>query len=139
MILVDTSGLLAALFADQNHHRECAQALLDAEPPLVLSPFVLAEADYLIQKFGGTDAELLFLEEIARGVYALDLFSESDVQEAREIIARYKDLQIGLADASIVVLSQRRNCRDILTLDHRHFRALRFAGRRSFRILPTDL
>jgi predicted nucleic acid-binding protein len=137
VILVDTSGLLAALFSDQRHHRECAQALLDAEPPLVLSPFVLAEADYLIQKFGGTRAELLFLEEIARGVYDLALFAEDDVKEAREIISKYEDLQIGLADASIVVLAERRNCREILTLDRRHFRALRFAGRRSFRIIPA--
>jgi predicted nucleic acid-binding protein len=139
VILVDTSGLLAALFADQRHHRACAAALLDSEPPLILSPFVLAEADYLIQKFGGIDAELLFLDEIARGVYELPPFDKSDVTQARDIIARYRDLNIGLADASLVVLSGRYDCRDILTLDHRHFRALRPPARRTFRILPTDL
>jgi predicted nucleic acid-binding protein len=46
---------------------------------------------------------------------------------------------IGLADASIAVLAERYGCREVLTLDHHHFRALRFSRRRSFRILPDDL
>lgn len=138
MILLDASGLLAALFADQRFHAACAAALLEAEPPRILSPFVLAETDYLIQKFGGLDAELLFLDEVARGVYELAPFEQTDVEQAREIIAKYRDLAVGLADASIAVLAARYECRDVLTLDHRHFRALRHSGRRSFRILPED-
>jgi hypothetical protein len=138
VILLDTSGLIAALFADQNHHQECGRALLDATPPRILSPFVLAEADYLIQKFGGVDAELPFLEEVARGVFEIAPFGASDVREAREVVVKYRDLGVGLADASIVVLAGRYGCRDILTLDLRHFRALHPPGRRSFRILPAD-
>lgn len=138
MILLDTSGVLAALFEDQNHHQACASALVQAEPPLVLSPFVLAEVDYLIQKFGGTTAEVLFLEEVARGVYELPSFDPRDIKRAREVVENYRDLEIGLADASIVVLAERYDCRDVLTLDHRHFRALRSSGRRGFRLLPAD-
>ena len=41
MILLDTSGLLAALFSDQNRHEECARALREASPPRIVSPFVL--------------------------------------------------------------------------------------------------
>ncbi len=48
VILVDTSGVLAALFSDQAQHEECASALRGATPPLVLSPFVLAELDDLL-------------------------------------------------------------------------------------------
>jgi predicted nucleic acid-binding protein len=51
---------------------------------------------------------------------------------------RYGDLQIGLADASIVVLAERHGTSDILTLDLRHFQALRVGGRKRFRILPAD-
>ena len=138
MILVDTSGLLAALFADQDEHEACARALLDARPPRILSPFVLAETDYLIQKFGSVDAELLFLEEVARGVFELAPFGARQVAAAREVIGKVRDLKIGLADASLVVLAGLYDCREILTLDRRHFRALRPPGRRSFRILPAD-
>jgi len=138
VILVDTSGLLAALFEDQNDHEACASVLREAAPSRVLSPFVLAEADYLIQKFGGIEAELLFLEEVARGIYDIPPFGERDVAEAREIIEKYRDLGVGLADASIAVLAARYDCRDVLTLDLRHFRALRPRPRRTFRILPAD-
>ncbi len=48
-------------------------------------------------------------------------------------------LGIGLADASVVVLAERYGTYDILTLDERHFRAMRpLTGRRSFRLLPAD-
>lgn len=138
MILLDTSGILAALFPDQNQHSQCARALRDADPPLILSPFVLAEVDYLIQKFGGIEPELLFLAEIGRGAYELAPFTETDVELARAIISKYRTLRLGLADASIVVLATRYDARDVLTLDERHFRAVR-ARRKAFRLLPADL
>lgn len=139
MILLDTSGILAALFPDQNRHVECARALLDATPPLIISPFVLAETDFLIQKFGGVDAEILFLAEIGRRAYALADFDANDVEAARRIVTKYRTLGIGLADASIAVLSARYRTVDVLTLDERHFRAIRPAPRKHFRLLPSDL
>jgi predicted nucleic acid-binding protein len=138
LILVDTSGILAALFSDQNRHEECAEALLNATAPLIISPFVLAETDYLIQKFGGVDAETLFLAEVGRGAYELATFDEDEVEAARHIITKYRPLGIGLADASIAVLAVRYDTLDVLTLDERHFRAIRPAPRKSFRILPAD-
>jgi len=138
VILVDTSGILAALFSDQNWHEECAEALLTAAPPRIISPFVLAEADFLIQKFGGVEAETLFLAEVGRKAYELATFDEEDVEEARRIITKYRSLRIGLADASIAVLAARYDSFDVLTLDERHFRAIRAAPRKNFRILPAD-
>jgi len=139
MILLDTSGLLAALFTDQRRHHACAAALLEAKPPLVVSPFVLAELDYLVAKLAGVDVELELLAEVAREAYRLADFDHRDVEEARGVIARHADLGIGLADASIVVLSRRLGCLDLLTLDERHLRVLRGSKDRPFRILPADV
>ena len=61
----------------------------------------------------------------------------ADVARAHAIIQRYADLQISLADASIVVLSERHRGRDVLTLDERRFRVLT-ADRKPFRLLPAD-
>ncbi len=138
MILLDTSGIIAALFADQLHHEECAEALRKAAPPRIISPFVLAETDYLIQKYGSIQAEMMFLQDIADGAYLVAPFDErDDLEFARQVIFNYEELGIGLADASIVVLAERYGCRDVLTLDHRHFRAFRL-GRKRFRLLPAD-
>jgi len=136
MILVDTSGLLAALFADQKHHEACARVLREAPPPRILSPFVLAELDYLILKYGGIDAELAFLAEVSGGAYELPSFDRYDIERAMDFVAKYRDLNIGLTDASIVALARRYTCRDVLTLDQRHFRAIRIDGRRAFNLLP---
>ena len=71
-------------------------------------------------------------------MYRLEPFTQADVATARDVITRYADLEIGLADASIVVLAGRYDVRDVLTLDERHFRALRTLDRRRFRLLPAD-
>jgi predicted nucleic acid-binding protein len=139
VILLDTSGLLSALFPDQRHHRACATALLTAEPPLVVSPFVLAELDYLITKYANVQAEIDFLGDVAAGAYAVAPIGPSDIARAVEVIEGYRDLDIGLADASIVVLAERYETSDVLTLDERHFRSLRTENGQSFRLLPADV
>jgi predicted nucleic acid-binding protein len=138
LILLDTSGLLSAIDSSQRYHAECAAALSKASPPLLLSPFVLAELDYLLSRHVGSAAQAALLDEVARGAYQLEPFGASDVAAAKEVLARYPKLQIGLADASLVVLAERHRARDILTLDERHFRAVRPRGRKRFRLLPLD-
>lgn len=138
MIILDTSGLLSAIDASQRHHAACAEILAEATRPLVLSPFVLAELDYLLATQVDGQAQLALVDEVARGVYRLESFSAHDVAVAGDVMRRYANLAIGLADASIVVLAQRHGTRDVLTLDERHFRAVRAADGRRFRLLPAD-
>lgn len=137
MILLDTSGLLAAIDGGQRLHAATAAALAAAPGPFLLSPFVLAELDYLIAKRVGASARKALLDEVIRGAYRLELFSATDVAAAQRVIERHRDLGISLADASIVVLAARHETRDLLTLDERHFRVL-MAARRPFRLLPAD-
>jgi hypothetical protein len=136
--LLDTSGLLAAVDASQRHHAQCAAVVAAAKGPLLLSPFVLAELDYLIATRVGPTAQADLLEEVVRGAYRLETFGAADVALAREVIARYPELRLGLADASIVVLAARHGTRDVLTLDQRHFRTVRTLDRKRFRLLPAD-
>jgi uncharacterized protein len=137
VILLDTSGLLAALDVSQSHHREAAASLAEARPPLLLSPFVLAELDYLIASRVGPTARASLLEEVQRGAYLIETMTGADVAHAHAVIQRYADLHISLADASIVVLSERRRVQDVLTLDERHFRVLTSSGK-PFRLLPAE-
>ena len=137
MILLDTSGLLAALDTSQNWHAQAAASLGAAGPPRLLSPFVLAEVDSLLAARVGEAARAGLLREVERGAYTLAPMSAADVGLARAVIERYADLGISLADASIVVLSERHGLVDLLTLDQRHFRVLESQGS-PFRVLPAD-
>lgn len=138
MILIDTSGLLSALDESQRYHPECAPVLGETSPPLLLSPFVLAELDYLLMRHVGHHAQSALLDEVARGAYQLEAFGAADVARAKAVIDRYPDLEIGLADASIVVLAERHGVTEVLTLDQRHFRTMRIGPRKRFKVLPFD-
>ncbi len=139
MIILDTSGLLAAIDSSQRFHTAAKRALEAASGPLLLSPFVLAELDYMILAHVGRGQEITLLEEVARGTYRLEPFSAEDVARAMEVIKQHADLELGLADASNVVLAARYDTYDILTLDERHFRALAGPQERPFRLFPADL
>lgn len=138
MIVLDTGGLYAALDANESLHGRAVAALVAARPPRLLSPFVLAELDYLIGSRVGHDAQLALVDEVARGTYQLAPFGNDDVARARRLMDRYADLRIGLADASVVVLALEHKTVDLLCTDERHFRALRGPGGRPFRLLPAD-
>lgn len=130
-MIADTSGLLALFNAREPVHATVREIVAQQEEPLVVSPFVVAELDYLVAKRLGVEAEVAVLEELAGGAYHLPGFDASDIAAARSIIRRYADQQIGIADASIVVLAKRLGTRAVLTLDRRHFDVLRpFTGGR---------
>ena len=99
-------------------------------------PFILAEMDDLIGKMAGVSIELEFLAEVARQAYGLVPFTATDVEEARGVIESYSGLDVGLADASLVVLSRRQRVRDVLTLDERPLPAV--AGRSRASLSPLS-
>jgi hypothetical protein len=136
LILLDTSGLWSALDAAQRSHAQARASLLAAAPPLLLSPFVLAELDYLAARVGSS-ARTSLLAEVESGAYQLEPLSGADVGEALTLIRRHAGLGVSLADASVVVLARRHAVQDLLTLDERHFRTLAVDGR-PFRLLPAD-
>jgi predicted nucleic acid-binding protein len=138
VIVLDTSGLLAALDADQRHHGPARQALASDDGPLLLSPFVLAELDYLLLERVGPEAEQALLDEVAAGAYDLVPFGVAEVATAAELIGRYSDLRIGLADASIAVIAAAARTTRVLTLDERHFRSMRPLWGEAFTLLPAD-
>ena len=138
MIVVDTSGLFAALVDTEVHH-DAARAALEADArPIVVSPFVLCELDYLLSTRTDIDAELGLLADVAGGAYDLAAFDSRDVAAALALIDRYRDLGIGLADASVVLLAERYETDRLLTLDERHFRGLRTTAGAHFTLLPAD-
>jgi predicted nucleic acid-binding protein len=138
VIVLDTSGLLAAIDASQDRHAAAAAVLRASTGPLLLSPFVLAELDYLISTRVSSAAARALLDQVAAGVYRLEPMDADDVAAACEVRDRYVGLELGLADASLVVLADRYGTSDVLTLDERHFRTLRGPAGRPFRILPAD-
>ncbi len=138
MILLDTSGLLAVFDRAARVHDRARAALESERAPWVVSPFVLAELDYLVKTRLGIAQELRTIEEMASGAYEIACFDRDDVQAAAVIVSKYLDLGVGLADASLVVLAGRYRTERILTLDERHFRVLQSPRGKPFTLVPAD-
>lgn len=136
MIIADTSGLLALFNRREPAHRAVTAALGDETDAVVVSPYVIAELDYLAATRLGVPEELAILDELASGAYVLATLEAAELRQARRAIDRFADQQIGLADASLVVLADRYRTRSILTLDRRHFEVLTPLSGGRFRIIP---
>ena len=138
MIICDTSGLVAAYSANDSRSRQVTELLRSEPGQLIVSPFVLAELDYLIQTRAGVRDELKVLADMANGVYRLADVDSSDIAQAAAVIQRYRRMNIGLTDASLVVLAAKYGTTRLLTFDERHFRAIRPLTSSAFTILPAD-
>jgi hypothetical protein len=136
-LVVDTGPLLAFLDAGDARRSE-VRHLFKYSGPLHLSPFVLAEVDYFVSRRFGVGAELGLLRDVAGGSFVLEPADHLHVRACAQVIGRYRDLGIGLADASVAVLAQRHGTRRIATFDQRHFRAMRTSDGDPYVILPAD-
>ncbi|WP_101784146.1 PIN domain-containing protein [Nonomuraea indica] len=138
MLVLDTSGLLAAIGPDQPHHKEARRVLESERGPLLLSPFVLAETDYMVLTRVGVHRELEFLRDIGEGGYELVGMSSHDVSRAADLVARYAGMKVGITDASVALVAARHRTTRVLTLDHRHFRTMKPLWGDTFTVLPAD-
>lgn len=139
-LIVDSGGYLAAMDPEQDNHRSFLDALTSSRGPRIISPFVVAELDYMILSRYGRESQLAFLAEVDRGVYRLERFGVEDFSRANALMGEHGYLtSFGIADASNVVLAERHGTLDILTTDQRDFRQVSTQSGRYFRILPYDL
>ena len=135
-MIADTSGLLAYYNAAEPAHERVKAVVESSNEPLVVSPFVIAELDYLLATKVGVAAELAVLDELASGAYELPALTAADLVTCGQIVRRYADQSIGVTDASLVLLAKRFETRNILTLDHRHFDVLKSLQGKKFAVLP---
>ncbi|MFD3563834.1 PIN domain-containing protein [Streptomyces sp. NPDC058686] len=143
IVIADTSGLLAALDSTHPEHQASNEAIM-AAGLLVMSPLLLAEIDHVATRELGRGAALSAVDDIRnwmrRGRVAVPEVTEDHLGVAQSVRARYRDLDLDLADAVNVALAADYDTDAVLTLDRRDFRAVRPLGRhKAFRVLPDDL
>jgi predicted nucleic acid-binding protein len=138
VLICDTSGLLAFFDASDDHHASVAEAIAEDPGPFVVSPYVVAELDYLLATRRGVREQVTALNELAGGAWELADCGPNVLAGACEVLERYRDQEVGVADASLVVLAARHRTLRLLTLDLRHFRVLRSLDGRPFTLLPAD-
>jgi predicted nucleic acid-binding protein len=123
---------------DDSNHQLVDDWMRTQEDELVTTPLIVAELDYLVSRQGGTQAARILREHFERGAYQVEWWPTA-IHETIAVAKRHESIELGLADASLVVLAARLQTIAIATLDERHFRALKpLSGGRAFRLLPAD-
>lgn len=134
MIVLDT-GVIYAYYARDDQHHMAVRQLLDAEAEACTLPAsVIVEVDYLIGKRLGQHARLAFFEDVLAGVYTVENIPVSLYPRMRELDLKYAQLDLGFVDVSVIALAEHLNCKQIATLDHRHFAAV--ARELQFELIP---
>jgi predicted nucleic acid-binding protein len=132
--ILDAGPLLAALDRRDPDHLRSAEVLRRQDLELVIPTLVIAEVAHFAVKRMGPRGESAFL----RGLDAFEIEGPSaeDWPLIADLVERYGDFPLGTVDASIVVLADRLGSDLIVTLDRRHFGAIRSPQGRRFRLLP---
>jgi uncharacterized protein len=136
MILVDTGPLVAALVSTDDDHERCVRFFDSYQSELLVTPHVVHETCYLVERDMGPKVEAAFMRSIARGELTQVEITPADAGRIADLVDQYADFPLGAADASVVAVAERLDIRQIATLDHRHFRAIVPGHVPAFRVLP---
>ena len=132
--IVDSGALIAAANAADPAHHACLETLRAPGVHLVIPALCVAEAAYLLQRRAGAQVEARFL----RGLESFDVQAPrpEDWPRIAELVERYADLPLGGTDASVVALAERLATDRVITLDRRHFSAVKPLHCDHLRLLP---
>ncbi|MBM9504547.1 type II toxin-antitoxin system VapC family toxin [Actinacidiphila acididurans] len=124
MLIVDTGPLVALLNRKDSDHERCSALLESHNGELLITPYVLTETCYLVQKRLGGAVETNLVEAVAAGEFTLVPAEGRDLARIGQLMRRYQGFPLGITDASVIALAERLKLTEVATLDHRHFRAV---------------
>jgi predicted nucleic acid-binding protein len=134
LAIVDAGPLYAAIDADDRNHQRSVEVLQRRDLELVIPALVVAEVTYLAGRRLGPTVEAAFL----RGLESIQIEAPGPDEWLRiaALVEQYRDFPLGGTDASVVALAERFETDLIVTLDRRHFGAIRPRHCAAFRLLP---
>jgi predicted nucleic acid-binding protein len=133
-VLVDAGPLVALLDRSDTHHGEIVAALRKIQDPLLSVWPVLVEAMYLLSF--SWQAQRALWEIFETGTVQLLPLEEEDITPIKNLMEKYRDLPMDLADAALVRVAEREGLRQVLTLDQRDFNVYRLPRKGRFTLLP---
>jgi uncharacterized protein len=140
VIIADTGFWLALANRKDRHHAAARQALAELSEGLVTTWPVVNETCHLLASHLGVQAELRFVKSLQAGAAKLASLSADDLPRMAELMQKYRDLPMDLADASLVLLAEQLGSGRILSTDERDFKTYRWKSRKPFNnLLVTSL
>ena len=133
-VLVDAGPLVALIDRADPEHEACVEALKAQRGHLLTVWPAFTEAMYLLR--GSWRAQQALWSRLETDALALAPLDETDAPRMRELMEKYRDLPMDLADAALVRVAERDALTHVFTLDRTLFSVYR-AGRRRLVIEPA--
>jgi len=133
-LILDTGPLVALLDATDPDHERCAALLRDTREPRVVPVCVLVEVEYLLRPW--PQALTALLADFDAGAFELLDLPTRWLLRSGELIERYRDLPLGLVDATVIAATEMLGETKVATLDHRHFSVVRPSHAPALELLP---
>ena len=134
-VLVDAGPLVALIDRGDPAHEACVDALKTIRDPLLTVWPAFTEAMYLLG--GSWPAQKALWSRLETDALTLAPLEEADAPRMRELMEKYRDLPMDLADAALVRVAERESLVQVFTLDRRHFSLYRPGRRQRFGIIPA--
>ena len=134
-VLVDTGPLVALLDRSDPYHLTCQETLSSLDDSLVTVWPVVTEAMYMLRSYW--QAQDALWEMIDTAAVEILVLGKNDIARMRELMRKYRDLPMDLADAALVRVAERERLRRIFTLDRRGFQIYRPSRIGRFAVLPS--
>jgi hypothetical protein len=136
MTLTDAGPLIAIIDADEPDHDDCLAALDDLALPLVTTWPAFTEAMNLLGQAGGITGQRALWRLVHTGRLVVAQLSPAAFERSAQLMDKYADRPMDLADATLVAFAEEQGQRKIFTLDP-DFHIYRIRGRQHFDVVPA--
>ena len=115
MITLDTSAVIPLLDRRDPDHKRVRESFLQDGGPYLVPAWIMAEVGYIVEQRLKARALDVLLADLESGALTFEC-GDRDLSRIRELVSRYADLPLGVADAAVSACAERNGGR-VLTLD----------------------
>lgn len=135
MIIADTGFWLALADEKDTYHQTANQAFQSYDEPLITTWPVMTETCYLLLDRKGVPAQVQFIRNYSQNFFSVFDLTGEHGEAIAKLMAKYADLPMDLADASLVILAEHLGHGRIFSVDQRDFNAYRWKNTNPFQNL----
>ncbi len=135
MTLTDTGPLVALIDEDDAHHMECASRVPELPPPMVSPWPCFTEAMHLLNRAGGHRAQEKLWNYVTLGALIIHSSSVEEQARMRELMVKYSNVPMDLADAALVAAAEVLGARRIFSIGS-DFYVYRLADGTALEVVP---
>ncbi len=132
MVIADTGFWVAIANPSDDDHDAAVQAMKKLTEPLITTWPVITETCYLLLTKIGNHAQVGFIDRLVAKDFQTFKIRVEHAPRISELMKKYADLPMDLADASLIVLAEHLGDGRILSVDRRDFNTYRWKNREPF-------